>query len=232
MSQQPAPRSLSPTKPAWKVAAEEQFTVRRQRPTDARRNQDRLQQRLSAVIPARLPTLNLRPVEVSDLKRSIRLDQTHFEQKVEPVPSGAHSSVKITPHPPASVSRSPLRRPTAPTAAVSPTRDESTSSSSVETSADLGYSIPPPDLEQLYREHRTPLDTLPLELFDDDDTDPTPEYWLSLSTTKYDGRGTPARSQLFVNKEYIWSATIDSRACLSCVLSAISFPSTGPRVEF
>lgn len=202
MSQPPAARSESPEKPAWKALAEDQFVARRQRPSDARRNHERLNQKLSAIVPARLPTLPLRNADVSDLKRSIRLDQTHFEQKDE-------LPVRVQPVPPMKKpSTSPIRRP-----AFVSTHSEAKSSATAPvdtvTSTDLGYSIPPPDLEQLYKEHRSANDTLPLELFDDDDTDPSPEYWLSLSTSKYEGRGTAARSQLFVNKEYIWLVVTD-----------------------
>ena len=69
----------------------------------------------------------------------------------------------------------------------------------------IKYEIPVPDPDDLYKSEMTELDKLPLEYFDSEEFDRTPEEWIQLGVDKYMGRGAAARSPYFHNREWHWA---------------------------
>jgi dynein heavy chain len=77
-------------------------------------------------------------------------------------------------------------------------------SSSNNTNADSGYSIPPPNPEELYKIYRSELEKLPLELFDSGEGDRSGPEWLYYGRRQYGSHGLPAKSLFYFNREWIW----------------------------
>jgi hypothetical protein len=75
----------------------------------------------------------------------------------------------------------------------------------------ITYKLEHTDPEELYKTTTTDLEKLPLELFDTDETDRSPQEWVQLGVTDYNDRGTPARALFFHNREWKWyvHATFD-----------------------
>ena len=67
----------------------------------------------------------------------------------------------------------------------------------------LKYTIDQPNPEMLYRPAKGELDLLPLELFDNDEDDLSPEEWLARHTTY---EGAPARCLYYTNNSWQWYA--------------------------
>ena len=69
-------------------------------------------------------------------------------------------------------------------------------------SSEPGYTVKPPGPDELYQVSRPLLERLPLELFDNDEKDLTPQQWIELGNTKYGGKGTPCHC--FYYKDNMW----------------------------
>lgn len=70
---------------------------------------------------------------------------------------------------------------------------------------EITYTVEAPSAEKLYDNEADELEKLPLELFDSDEADLSPEKWLALGK---DAGGTSARSLFYLNREWQWYACI------------------------
>jgi len=74
----------------------------------------------------------------------------------------------------------------------------------VSESSDAKYTLPT-SADTLYAIEKPAAEKLPLELFDSGEYELlTPQQWVDLGSTRYNGAGTPARSLFFANKEWMW----------------------------
>jgi hypothetical protein len=71
------------------------------------------------------------------------------------------------------------------------------------TAPTLKYAIDPPGPETLYKIAPSELESLPLEMFDNED-DKSPEEWLQLKGEDDDEPGVAARSVYYVNNQWEW----------------------------
>jgi hypothetical protein len=66
---------------------------------------------------------------------------------------------------------------------------------------EITYMVEAPSAEKLYDNEKDELAKLPLELFDSDEDDRSPEEWIAFGA---DIGGTPARSLFYINREWEW----------------------------
>jgi hypothetical protein len=203
---------------AWRNRVNDVFEKRRQTPQDAARNLSAMSKKLSAVRPIRLPKLQATPVKeiLADAApmRNVRVrpgmefenfEATMFDAKG--AVSGRDKTQEFSPQrPPGKPSSRPgtgSLRPVRPlsggkgqTALLAQLKQEKFRALMTHPNGipdDQEYKAVPRDPNELYLAQRSQLDTLPLELFDFEETDRTPEQWVTFGGPD----GTPAMSRFF-----------------------------------
>lgn len=170
----------SPDQPSWRQRVSEDFVKRRQTPSANTTNIKRLNKKMSAVVPIRLPKLPSR-------RDNAQEDQPFDEEAKE-----MHASQQMK------ATKPRAGRPRKAGASVNAEGSDTNQPS-------ITYSVEPPSAETLYQITANELDKLPIELFDNDEADRAPEEWVQLGIDKYNGEGTPARSLFFTNREWKWT---------------------------
>ena len=195
---------------SWRNRVSDNFEKRRQTPKDNQKNLVKMTKKLGAKRPIRLPKLQAPGSPSNALSSSLRF--------VENLNSG--SDVKSFNQ---SLQKSPERQPRKPTSGKKPSGSKTYSGRKASVPA-LGqlkedkkralmslphgipanqeYKLVARDPDELYLTQRSHLDTLPLELFDSEETDRTPDEWVNLGGPG----GTPAFSKYFVDREWTWRA--------------------------
>mmetsp|Transcript_30720 Transcript_30720/g.59916 ORF Transcript_30720/g.59916 Transcript_30720/m.59916 type:complete len:4305 (+) Transcript_30720:116-13030(+) len=178
----PGQQSRGAEEPSWRSRVADDFVKRRQTPAQARKNTERLQKKMAVVMPIRLPKLP-------------STDSPSNGRRKKPSPTNSSSR-------PGSADGQKRQKTDSKRSRV---KNILANHKGAGEGVAISYTMAPPNPADLYQTEISELEKLPLELFDNDESDRTPEEWVQLGVDKYDGKGTPARSLYFLNRAWEWS---------------------------
>jgi len=206
----------------WRNRVNDDFEKRRQTPADAQKTLVAMNNRLGALRHVRLPKLPSATLEKPEVATSPRVIPLRSGRDFDsPVAKGLDkliSSGRIVekeqespakPERPAS--GKPMeggRRPSSGKKSISSPMLGRLREDRMKALMSVPHGIPPNqeyklvprDPNELYLTQRSHLDTLPLELFDSEESDRTPQEWVKLGGED----GTPASSRFFTDREWVW----------------------------
>lgn len=197
----------SHTDGSWRDRAEKSIHIRRMTPSQTATKIAKLQQKGEAIQKVIIPHFpEVRKVQASSLALSIRRDPGAASslapsssssatlptdtEKDDAISSGLSASISARPSPPATKPTTSFTRRTltSRTTSSSPTREETksglSSTSSPLTPYKISYNLHFPDPKVLAVSERVVLDALPLEMFDVEEHDLTPQQWIALGADK------------------------------------------------
>jgi hypothetical protein len=197
----------------WRERVQGSLQKRRQKPEDIRKSVESMSKKVAAPLPIRLPSLSAkiaanaeaRAEESGKRKTGIIESPTKSSFKRAKAVEDGDSKTQDSAMQDAGETKDDMQDDLKSTL-----RRKLDRSLFLDKIANLGiardtvFDIPPPNAENLYKPVRSATETLPLELFDQNELDPTPTQWIQTSIDKHNGEGVPAKAPFYEEREFTW----------------------------